>query len=60
MPTGKHRFPKGSKVIIEAIPDDGWEFVEWNGDINDTRKTITLDMDQDVTINAAFKEKGSR
>lgn len=54
---GKHSYPEGTMVSISAIPDKGWQFDGWTGDIRGPDITITqLTMDSDMTITANFSE----
>jgi len=43
-----------SVVELEAIPDDGWEFVEWTGGVTGTENPVTLEIDQNLTVTAVF------
>ncbi|MFP4142029.1 MAG: PKD domain-containing protein [Thermoplasmata archaeon] len=52
----------GEEVELTAIPEEGWEFAEWTGDIEanyteDDQITITMDEDKNITAN--FEEEGS-
>ncbi|HYX05150.1 MAG TPA: T9SS type A sorting domain-containing protein, partial [Bacteroidales bacterium] len=44
-------FEKGTLVTVTAIPDDGYEFSEWNGDLSGSvnPETITIDENKDIT-----------
>ena len=65
---GIYIFAEEKEVELEAIPDKGWEFVEWSGpDGNDVFATeesnidlgkgkILLDRDNDKKITAVFNE----
>ncbi len=46
----------GTEVTITAIPDEGYEFVEWTGDYEGTEDEITIEMDDDKEITAVFEE----
>jgi len=54
---GTHTYEEGTEVTVEATPDEGWEFVEWTGDVTDTDPTITVTMDEDKEITAWFEEE---
>ncbi|MFW6064792.1 MAG: InlB B-repeat-containing protein [Candidatus Natronoplasma sp.] len=54
---GTHTYEEGEEVIVEAIPADGWEFIEWTGDETSTDATITITMDEDKEITAVFEEE---
>ena len=43
-------------VRLEAVPEEGYTFVEWTGDINSTSNPISLTFSSDVTIQANFEE----
>ncbi len=53
---GEHAFPRGEDVMIEAIPDEGWVFVEWTGDYEGEEQQITVTMDSDKEVTAHFYE----
>jgi len=44
-------FPSGTSVTITAVPDSGYQFVEWQGDVTgtDNPATITVSGKKDVT-----------
>ena len=47
---------EGSEVELLATPDSGYQFVGWEGSVNDTTNPLQIVMDQDITINALFEE----
>jgi len=50
----------GTKVSVEAIPDENWEFDHWIGDYPDgesEEEEIEINMDEEKTITANFEEK---
>ena len=47
-------FVNGDTVIISAIPDPGWTFSEWNGDISGTDNPQTVVVNGDMYISAVF------
>ncbi len=54
---GEGTYEFGEEVIVEAIPDTGYEFVEWTGDLTSTDRMFIFDMPaQDVTLEAVFAE----
>jgi len=55
-PEGTHTYSAGEKVTVEAIPDEGWYFVEWTGDHESVDREITVTMDADKTLTAHFAE----
>ena len=44
------------EVTLTAVPDDGWEFTEWSGDIETSQNPVTITMDTDKEITAHFNE----
>lgn len=55
MPEKETYFP-GSSVILTAIPDEGYEFSGWEGDLTGTDNPAGLIMDEDKNITALFSE----
>ncbi|MCA0932427.1 hypothetical protein LCM02_08190 [Lutimonas saemankumensis] len=48
-------YDPGTTVQLTAIPDAGWIFVGWSGDLTTTENPIQLKMDQAMTIKAKFE-----
>ncbi len=53
---GSYTYDPGTEVTIEAIPDSGYGFSGWTGDVldgheNDNPITITMDGDKSITAN---------
>lgn len=46
--------PEGESRIFEAVPNEGYEFVEWNDGDKNPRRTVT--MDKDYEFIAIFKK----
>ncbi|MFW5907927.1 MAG: InlB B-repeat-containing protein [Candidatus Natronoplasma sp.] len=55
---GTYIYEEGEIVDLEAVPDEGYEFVEWTGDnamIDDTTANqTTIDMQDNYSITAEF------
>ncbi len=49
-------YEEGTEVTLNAVPDEGWYFVEWTGDYTRTEEEITIKMDEDVAVTAHFEE----
>ena len=49
-------FPKDQSVTITAIPDSGWMFYEWDGDLTGDTNPATLVMTGNKTVTAYFTE----
>jgi uncharacterized repeat protein (TIGR02543 family) len=48
-------YESGTVVEITAVPDSGWQFDGWNGDVDDqTLATTTVTMGSEKTITANF------
>ena len=55
---GTSPYPSETLVTLVAIPDTGYQFVQWTGDVDDiddvTSATITITMDAAKTVTANF------
>lgn len=49
-------FDKGDVVAVNAIPDNGWQFDSWSGDISGRDTPTNLTMIGDKTVNVLFTE----
>ncbi len=61
--TGAGEYQAGAEVSITATANEGWEFVEWSGDIDyiddpTSANTIVTMPADDVTLTAHFQEAG--
>jgi formylglycine-generating enzyme required for sulfatase activity len=52
----KARYKDGETVILEAVPTDGYSFVNWSGDLSDSNNPAVLVMDADKSVTATFVE----
>lgn len=52
-------YQDGAEVVMLAIPDTGWEFGGWNGDVSGADNPIVLTMDSDKTITVTFNSVNS-
>ncbi len=50
------KYPAGTEVTLTAIPDSGYVFDSWSGDISGTSPTLIITMDTDKSIRANFVE----
>ena len=48
-------FYEGEEIQVEAIPNDGWQFVRWELDISSTQNPITLTMNKNYSVVGVFK-----
>ena len=57
---GTFTYAEGTSVNLKAVPDAGYEFVSWTGDISTivgvNAKETTITMNDNYTITANFKE----
>ena len=51
--TGAGTYDAGTEVSVEAIPNKGYEFVDWDDGEMFAKRQVT--MDNDVTLKATFK-----
>ncbi|HYX06578.1 MAG TPA: malectin domain-containing carbohydrate-binding protein, partial [Bacteroidales bacterium] len=49
-------YPAGSNVLLTAIPDAGFKFSEWSGDLTGTENPATIYMDANKNVTATFVE----
>ncbi len=47
-------YNSGSIVKLTAVPDDGWQFDRWTGDIGSSEISIQVTMNEAKTISALF------
>tara|TARA_B100000945_G_scaffold244929_1_gene201180 strand:- start:349 stop:1779 length:1431 start_codon:yes stop_codon:yes gene_type:complete len=52
--SGYCNYAKGSELILEAIPNDGYVFDKWSGDATGSNSKIQIKLDKDKTIYANF------
>jgi len=50
-------YENGTEVELTAIPEEGWQFVEWTGDYEGTEEELTIVMDEDKNITAHFVDE---
>jgi exo-beta-1,3-glucanase (GH17 family) len=53
----KSYYSYGETVTVEALPDDGWSFTKWSGDIKNSDSKVTFTIEKDVLITATFSKK---
>ena len=54
VPTGRTRYFTGTTVTVTAIPNCGWAFDRWSGDVAGTTNPIAIVMDTTKTVTAHF------
>ncbi|MDV2684446.1 InlB B-repeat-containing protein [Alkalihalophilus lindianensis] len=48
----------GTEVTVSAVPQLGWEFVEWEGDLSGSEMKQTITIEDSLTIKAIFSNGG--
>jgi hypothetical protein len=49
-------FPAGQTVSLTAQPDEGWQFVEWNGGISGIQNPGVITLSSDQEVRAVFRQ----
>lgn len=49
--TGAGRYLAGTTAIIEALPDEGYEFIDWNDGNTDNPRSVVVNADATYTAN---------
>jgi PKD repeat protein len=52
-------YNQGTVVTLTAIPDSGWQFDYWSGDLSGTTNPATITMNSDKTVTANFSPTGT-
>ncbi|MBN2601727.1 MAG: T9SS type A sorting domain-containing protein [Candidatus Marinimicrobia bacterium] len=47
-------FAEGSSVSLLAVPDSGWQFLEWRGDTSSTQNPLMFVMNSNIQLIAVF------
>ncbi len=50
----KARYTHGEIVELTAVPDNGWGFVGWSGDLEGSENPAEINMDSDKSVTATF------
>lgn len=53
---GSPDYVEGAEVEITAVADEGWYFVEWQGDVSGTNPVTTITCTEGMTITAVFAQ----
>jgi photosystem II stability/assembly factor-like uncharacterized protein len=48
-------YPEGTTIELTAIPDEGWEFVEWSGDLDGGENPVQITVAEEMNITATFE-----
>ena len=49
-------YPMGTVVELTAVPDSGWTFAEWSGDIITMNNPTTFTMESNKSVTATFTQ----
>ncbi len=49
-------FKYNTKLLLSAVPDEGWVFDHWEGDVESDDPEITITMSRDKHVTAVFVE----
>ncbi len=55
MDPDEHEHLHGESVELTAEADEGWEFVEWKGDLRGSDNPATITVDEDKEVTAVFE-----
>jgi uncharacterized repeat protein (TIGR02543 family) len=47
-------YQEGSQVTVEALPNEGWQFDEWTGDLQSTSNPLSFTIDSNTDLTANF------
>jgi hypothetical protein len=50
-------YDSGTTVRLTAQASEGWEFIEWRGDVNSNEYILTINLNKSITTTAIFIEK---
>jgi hypothetical protein len=57
-PNAEGLYATGTEVTLTAIPETGYEFSGWTGDLTGTAAQVTLRLDASRTVRAEFRRAG--
>ena len=52
-------YNSGTIIELEAIPSDGWKFVEWKGDISGDKNPYIITLNSNKLVKSIFKKEDS-
>jgi hypothetical protein len=52
-------YPDGTEVTLNAVPEEGWRFARWQGDLDGSENPAVIVMDEDKVITSIFEEEGA-
>lgn len=48
-------YPHGTVVELTAVPEDNWEFLEWQGDLDGSENPQTITIEENTEVTAVFQ-----
>ena len=51
------RYNSGSQIKLTAVPEEGWEFTAWSGDVASTENPVTVNITEAKEVTATFTRK---
>src|SRR6266567_4423607 len=48
--------PSGTSITLTAVPDPGWQFAGWSGDLTGTTNPSSITLDRNKSITATFTQ----
>ncbi|MBP3194028.1 InlB B-repeat-containing protein [Natronogracilivirga saccharolytica] len=50
-------YEHGTLVRLTAVPDEGWFFVEWSGDVEGGDRSVEITVDEEKSVTANFEQE---
>lgn len=47
-------YKQGTEVTVTAVPDSGYKFINWSGDVNLEDNPVSVTMDSNITLTANY------
>ena len=54
---GSYQYTEGDRIAVSAVPDEGWEFSGWTGNVAGSGTNIVVTMNSDKEVTANFTKK---
>ena len=51
----KTDYEHGTLVLLQAVPDSGWKFTGWGGDLQGEEESVTVEVTSEMNITANFE-----
>ena len=52
-------YNSGTIIELEAIPSDGWKFIEWKGDVSGDKNPYIITLNSNKLVKSIFKRKNA-